>query len=208
MAEQKREDEFHVTDRRRFTTSGEPLKHEQQARAPEAARPPEPAAGAASGAGSPPPPPPAPATPPPAAQPASSAADAPAGVASSPGAAAPEARKGGPRPSTAAEQAASTYAAAGIGLQKVSFDRIILSYAQTAMLQLGLLAADPSQPLEPDLYGARETIDALALLQDKTRGNLSPDEHRLMENTLFELRMAWMEMDRRFTTARGTTPKS
>lgn len=98
---------------------------------------------------------------------------------------------------TQADQAARKYAEAGAGLEKLTFEKVVLFLAQTAMLQLGLLAADPTRPMEPDLFGARETIDMLGVLQEKTRGNLTPEEQRLLDNSLYELRMTWMELSRR-----------
>ncbi len=96
----------------------------------------------------------------------------------------------------ASRQARQEYEGAGPAAGKVTFESLVLSHAQAAMLQLGLLAVDPAQPLEPDLAGARETIDLLGLLQEKTRGNLTPEEDRLLDNALYELRMAWMEASR------------
>lgn len=77
-----------------------------------------------------------------------------------------------------------------------AFERIILSFTQTAMMQLGLVALDAGQPLEPDLIGARETIDMLAVLQEKTKGNLSARESRLITETLAELRLAYVGVQR------------
>ena len=95
---------------------------------------------------------------------------------------------------------AQQYAAVGAGIGP-SFDKIVVFFAQTAMLQLGLLRTDPAQPLEPDLYGARDTIDMLSLLAEKTRGNLTADEQGLLENSIYELRMAWMELNRKYSNA-------
>ena len=103
-----------------------------------------------------------------------------------------------PEPSVEAEQAAQKYAAVGTGLGP-SFDKIVVFFTQTAMLQLGLLRTDPAQPLEPDLYGARDTIDMLSLLAEKTRGNLTAGEQGLLENSIYELRMAWMELNRKYS---------
>ncbi len=173
--------EFQVTDRRRFSDTGERREGVDE-------EPP------ASKAASPQPAPPAQPAPPKA---------APAPQASRPGPPGPP-----PPPaattqrSAAAQQAASSYEASGIGMGKVGFDRVVMTYAQTAMLQLGLLAPEPGQPLEPDIYGARETIDALGVIQEKTRGNLTPQEEQMLESTLFELRMAWMEVDRRYGKAK------
>ncbi len=82
------------------------------------------------------------------------------------------------------------------GAADTAFERIILSFTQTAMMQLGLVALDPTQPLEPDLIGARETIDMLAVLQEKTKGNLTARESRLMTETLSELRLAYVGVQR------------
>ena len=105
-----------------------------------------------------------------------------------------------PLPLVEAEQGAQQYAAVGAGIGP-SFDKIVVFFTQTAMLQLGLLRTDPAQPLEPDLYGARDTIDMLSLLAEKTRGNLTADEQGLLENSIYELRMAWMELNRKYSKA-------
>jgi len=101
-----------------------------------------------------------------------------------------------PQPA-ATGQAARSYAEGGRGYEPPSFERLVLVYYQTALLQMGLLATDPQHPPERDLVGARETIDVLGLLQDKTRGNLTSQESRVLENLLYELRMAWVEMSKK-----------
>ncbi len=106
------------------------------------------------------------------------------------------------RPEAAAEQAAAAAAPPSPPIEKeetgmeTPFERLVVSFASTAMMQLGLVAADPSQPMEPDLAGARDTIDMLAVLEEKTRGNLTSRESRLMQQTLAELRMAFVEMQK------------
>ncbi len=82
------------------------------------------------------------------------------------------------------------------------FERIILSFTQTAMMQLGLVAMDPGQPLEPDLMGAKETIDMLGVLERKTRGNLNAREKRLIEETLSELQIAFVGVQRQMVRPR------
>ena len=82
------------------------------------------------------------------------------------------------------------------------FERIVLSFTQTAMMQLGLVALDPGQPLEPDLMGARETIDMLAVLEIKTRGNLNARENRLIHETLHELQLAFVGVQRQMVKPR------
>jgi hypothetical protein len=76
------------------------------------------------------------------------------------------------------------------------FERVVLSFAQTAMMQLGLVAMDPGQPFEPDLMSARETIDMLAVLERKARGNLNAREKRMITETLHELQLAYVGVQR------------
>ena len=87
------------------------------------------------------------------------------------------------------------------------FERIVLSLTQTAMMQLGLMAVDPGQPLEPDLMGARETIDMLAVLEKKTRGNLNAREKHLIAQTLHELQLAFVGVQRQMVKPRTAPPQ-
>jgi len=61
-------------------------------------------------------------------------------------------------------------------------------------MQLGLFHfGDESEKPEPDLDMARHSIDMMNVLLDKTRGNLSLDEQRLLENSLTELRFRYIQ---------------
>lgn len=75
----------------------------------------------------------------------------------------------------------------------VSFATFVLSLATTAAVHFGDLA-DPNtgQPAEPDLAAAHQMIDLIALLQDKTKGNLTADEAKLIDDLLYELRMRYV----------------
>jgi len=75
----------------------------------------------------------------------------------------------------------------------VNFDQIVQSIYLTALVQLGGHAAEGQQP-RIDILGARQSIDMLGILQEKTKGNLNADETRLLESALFELRMAFLEV--------------
>lgn len=75
----------------------------------------------------------------------------------------------------------------------MSFDSLVQSVYMTAIMQLGA-GAQPGQQPQLDLLGARQSIDMLAVLEEKTKGNLSTDESRLLESALFELRMAFLEV--------------
>ena len=76
---------------------------------------------------------------------------------------------------------------------EVSFDKFIASLYMTSLMQLGLAAPQGAKP-EVDLIGARQTIDTLAMLQEKTKGNLNAQEESMIQNCLYELRMAYLEV--------------
>ncbi len=76
---------------------------------------------------------------------------------------------------------------------QVSFERFMASLYMTAMMQLGLMHEQGGQP-GVDLIGARQTIDTLGMLAEKTKGNLTPKEQGFLQNCLYELRMAYVEV--------------
>jgi len=76
---------------------------------------------------------------------------------------------------------------------QMSFDKFIASLYMTALMQLGLLHEQGGQP-RVDIIGARQTIDTLLLLRDKTKGNLTPQEDTLLANSLYEVQMAYVEV--------------
>jgi Domain of unknown function (DUF1844) len=76
---------------------------------------------------------------------------------------------------------------------EITFERFLASLYMTGMLQLGLMQEQGGQP-RLDLIGARQTIDSLSLLSEKTKGNLTPKEQTFLQNALYELRMAYVEV--------------
>ena len=76
---------------------------------------------------------------------------------------------------------------------EITFERFLASLYMTGMLQLGLMHEQGGQP-QLDLIGARQTIDTISLLSDKTKGNLSAKEENFLQNALYELRMAYVEV--------------
>jgi hypothetical protein len=76
----------------------------------------------------------------------------------------------------------------------LSFTAFVLSLASTAAIHFGDLADPESgQPAEPNLDGAAQMIEILALLETKTRGNLTAEERQVLEQVLYELRMRFIE---------------
>jgi hypothetical protein len=171
----KEKEEFVVADRRKFTAEGE-LKSDAPADIPEQA--------------------------------ATPAASAP------PATEKPQPEKM-PEPPTSAEQAAQhqDYQNAGKKIDDIlegagqkrnpqmdiTFERLIVSLYMQTMAQLGMIREEDTPP-QPDLIGARQTIDTIALLGEKTKGNLTERESHMLQNCLFELRMAFLEITNALTT--------
>jgi hypothetical protein len=75
----------------------------------------------------------------------------------------------------------------------VTFEHVIQSIYLSAIVALGA-ATEPGQKPRIDILGARQSIDMLGVLQEKTKGNLSEKEQRLLQNALFEVRMMFLEV--------------
>ena len=84
-------------------------------------------------------------------------------------------------------------AAESVPLPLPTFEFLVLSLRWQAEAQLGLYDAAPQAEHPPDLMGARHTIDLLAMLQEKTRGNLTLEQQRLMDNCVTELRFRYVQ---------------
>ena len=75
----------------------------------------------------------------------------------------------------------------------MNFEQLVQSVYMTAIMQLGGAAHEGQQP-QVDIMGARQSVDMLGVIAEKTKGNLSPEESRLLDSALFELRMAFLEI--------------
>ena len=106
---------------------------------------------------------------------------------------------GDARPEEVAPAPAPPDAAAPQGtpvLPEVDFHTFVLSLGSSALLHLGELEHPDAGGPQIDLPLAKHTIDILAMLQEKTRGNLTPDEAKFLEGLLYELRMRYVETAR------------
>jgi hypothetical protein len=77
------------------------------------------------------------------------------------------------------------------------FETLVSYLSTTTMFQLGLLAGPGGERIPPDMPNAQRTIDLLEVLQEKTQGNLTPNESRLLDDVLYELRMTFVELQKR-----------
>jgi len=173
MPDEKEDSGFKVVDRRPFASDGSVRSEPAAAsEAPLQREPSEPPAPAASGP-------------------------------ASPGPASPESASQDSEESAALESREDFGLEGGAASGEYSGFETLVSYlGTTAMFQMGLVAGPGGQRIPSDLINARNTIDMIEVLQRKTSGNLTPDESRLLEDVLYELRMAYVEVERR-----GARPK-
>src|SRR5919108_5371646 len=82
----------------------------------------------------------------------------------------------------------------------ISFMAFVLSLAHTAAVHFGDVPDPVSGAKEANLPAAQQMIDILALIEEKTRGNLTAEERQLLDQILFELRMRFVE------AAKGPAP--
>ena len=81
-----------------------------------------------------------------------------------------------------------------IPLPPATFEFLVFSLKMQAEMRLGLLKLGEGMDEELNLPAARHTIDMLAMIAEKTKGNLSLDEQRLVENSLTELRFRFVQV--------------
>jgi Domain of unknown function (DUF1844) len=78
----------------------------------------------------------------------------------------------------------------------VDFHTFVLSLGSSALMHLGELERPGAGGAAQDLPMAKHTIDILAMLEEKTKGNLSPAEAKLMESLLYDLRLRYVEISK------------
>ncbi len=79
----------------------------------------------------------------------------------------------------------------------VNFQHLVLSFATTAMFQMGMMENPGEEQPQADMAAAQETIGLLNVLEEKTKGNLTQEEEGLLSNSLYELRMYFVEISRK-----------
>jgi hypothetical protein len=88
----------------------------------------------------------------------------------------------------------------------VGFEHLVQQLYLTAMLQMGAGTQEGQRP-RVDIVGARNTIDLLGILAEKTMGNLTATEDRMLQSVLFEARMAFLELTSMMTVQPVPPPK-
>jgi hypothetical protein len=105
----------------------------------------------------------------------------------------PEARAKAPAPSPTVDSEPEAF----LEPEGSGFETLVSYLSTTAMFQLGVLPGPGGERIPPDMGNARRTIDLLDVLQEKTRGNLTPVESRFLEDVLYELRLSYVEVEKR-----------
>jgi hypothetical protein len=75
----------------------------------------------------------------------------------------------------------------------IKFEHLVQQLYLSALMQMGAATPEGQRP-RVDIIGARQSIDLLGVLEEKTRGNLTENEERILESILFELRMTFLEL--------------
>jgi len=96
------------------------------------------------------------------------------------------------------------HAAASAPQPEISFSSFLLGLSTQALMYMGEIPPAPGQPPQTDLSAAQQMIDVLAMLQQKTTGNLDSGEAAMLENALFDLRMRYVELAKK---DRAPSPK-
>ena len=104
---------------------------------------------------------------------------------------APEQSDTNTKPSEEHPQASSQDTAEA--LPEINFSTFVIGLSTQALMHLGEIANPMSGQVESDVPTAKQMIDILGLLKEKTRGNLNASEDQLMEDILFDLRMKYVE---------------
>jgi hypothetical protein len=76
---------------------------------------------------------------------------------------------------------------------EINFSTFIFSLNTSALLHLGEIPDPATGKQQEDLVMAKQTIDLIAMLQEKTRGNLAPDEENLVKHILYDLRLRYVQ---------------
>ncbi len=79
-------------------------------------------------------------------------------------------------------------------LPEIDFVSFVLSLSTSAFIQLGVVQDPVTKQSAKDLPLAKQTIDLIGMLKEKTKGNLTPEEDKLVDNVLYDLRMRYVKL--------------
>ena len=82
-------------------------------------------------------------------------------------------------------------------MPEIDFGMFVMSLASSVLVHLGEIEHPDSRTREPNLPIAKQTVDILGMLREKTRGNLTQEEAQLLDNLLYDLRMKYVDAKKR-----------
>lgn len=82
-------------------------------------------------------------------------------------------------------------------LPEIDFGMFVMSLASSVLVHLGEIEHPESRERQANLPLAKQTIDILGMLREKTRGNLTQEESQLLDNLLYDLRMKYVDAKKR-----------
>jgi hypothetical protein len=92
------------------------------------------------------------------------------------------------------KQTVETDPSEGSALSAINFSTFVISLSTQALMHLGEIPNPMDGRVEKDVAGAKQMIDIISILREKTRGNLDPGEQKLLEDVLYDLRMRYVEV--------------
>jgi hypothetical protein len=81
----------------------------------------------------------------------------------------------------------------GVPLPEITFTSLIFSLSTSALIQLGEIRDPVTQEVSKNLSLAKQTIDLIGMLKEKTKGNVTSDEEKMLENILYDLRIRYVK---------------
>ncbi len=80
---------------------------------------------------------------------------------------------------------------------EIDFGTFVLSLGTSALMHLGVVESESGTTLPPNLPLAKQTIDCIAMLEEKTKGNLTGEEERILSQLLYDLRLQYVAASKR-----------
>ncbi len=108
-----------------------------------------------------------------------------------------EPRSDAPRRTTSEAVLGRSKDEAEAAIPEINFSTFVISLSTQALMHLGEIADPLSGKAETDLPVAKQMIDIISLLQEKTRGNLDAGEQQLVEDVLYDLRLRYVDAVKR-----------
>jgi hypothetical protein len=102
----------------------------------------------------------------------------------------------GPSGAAAGPDAGTAGSSARAGLPEITLTMFVMSLSTQVLMHLGEIPNPVDNSVQRDMSAAKQVIDILGMLKEKTKGNLDGNEESLFENVLYDLRMRFVELSK------------